>query len=379
VPGGGGTAGGGGTPGGGGGSSGGGTSGGGSGLTCADLVPTFGDAVFVPLDTGTHSACAGATSHSNGQLALGVTAPGGGTDYLLYGPRGGERQGGIGPVVQAGHGPALHPAGGGWQATVHDQGASPPVTLRTWDATGHVLTDDASHQAEDTQPTADGGSVTVVRGTDAAATARLQWRDATGAVQREVDLGHPLALAIQNWATGHVLAITRDLQPTSKPWSARWYGADGAPLTDPKDVPGTPIQRSGTASPSLKLLVDGRVALHNGLFWASAFSDGDATAAPAPEWMAKHNEADLATIRGGRGYAALDPAKAGFEVLTADGQSCGTFSPPAPTAPPGETWRGTDFLWVGQDGTVIQRVQRTGGSLDNSNHCGFRAWTGLLR
>jgi hypothetical protein len=311
-----------------------------------------------------------------------VTRLGGGLDFLLYGPQGGAEQGRLTALFPAGRSLAPHPTGSGWQGTVHEQGSSPPITLRTWDAAGRVLTDDTTHQAQDTAPTVDGGSVTVVTDLDASGrpgTARLQWRDASGAVQREVSVERALGLAIQNWATRHVLVIARDVQPSTRPWAFRWFGDDGAPLTAWTDIPGTPILRSQPGNPALKLLVDGRVVLHDGTVWARLFTDGQTTTAEAPGWMTSRREQWLYTIRGGRGYAATTASRPGFEVLTRDGESCGTFTPPAPTAPAGETWTGGGMSFIGEDGTVLERLQRSGGALDNSNHCGFRAWPGLLR
>lgn len=94
----------------------------------------------------------------------------------------------------------------------------------------------------------------------------------------------------------------------------------------------------------------------------------------------------LATLPGGRGYAvlpyvpvtAVSPPETSFEIVTATGESCGTFQLPAPADEPGIS-RTPALLDVGQDGTLVQAETLSGAALGSGTHCEFRWWPGLLR
>jgi hypothetical protein len=113
----------------------------------------------------------------------------------------------------------------------------------------------------------------------------------------------------------------------------------------------------------------------------AVFQDALAKTDPAPDWLVTRPGTRLATIRQGRGYAALPPLGRDvvrFEVLTASGDTCGSFDAPSPAPPGGQTWTPHD-LFVGQDGTLFEEDGRSGGTLDPSVHCAFRWWPALLK
>jgi hypothetical protein len=369
--------------GGGGGTAGGGTGGGGAGgggtsgaVTCADLVPSFGRSLTVPFDTGTHSACDRAEGHPAGRVALGIRRGDGLVDYQLYRvqPDGVVADGTILHVSTLGGSQTFFPTSSGWQGVVHD--GTPPLLLRTWTLSGARLADDA-RLAVATAPTAEGGAVLVASDfrPGAVGPSYLEWVDAAGTVTRSVALDRAGSLVMQVWDTGKVLVVARG----SASWSARWFGADGAALGAWTEVAGvaTPTDPGVTANAQLKLLVDRRVALYDGARWVAVFPDGDATAAAPPSWLAARAGQRLATIRQGRGYAAIGGASR-FEVLTGAGESCGFFDAPTATPPAGQTWSPVS-LHVGQDGTVFEVDNRFGGGLDPSIHCAFRFWPAALR
>jgi hypothetical protein len=115
----------------------------------------------------------------------------------------------------------------------------------------------------------------------------------------------------------------------------------------------------------------------------SILPDGATTFAPAPAWLEGRDDYDeVSLIRDGQAYAVVlgqrnygEPYPGLVEVLTAAGESCGTFTLPAsPCA----------RYSVAQDGTVfaswasVQDEESCTITVDQLS-CTWRWWPGLLR
>jgi hypothetical protein len=352
---------------------------GGATSPCDGLLAQAGAPVEVHLDTGTHAACALATTNPDGQVVLGVRLAGNAaTHSMTLFSSDGAPQGGpmfledlLPGAATQDIDPWFHWTSSGYQGLVHETGVVPALFLRTWDAHGTIVRS-GSNWAGWSAPDGNGGTVLASVAPNASA---LQWVDASGAVTRSVPLDASPGIVAVAWGTGHVLAIV-----TGGSARARWFDGAGAPLTPWFDV-GT--SATGT---SVHLLIDGRVALSDGGTWNVVLADGVDHSDAVPAWLGTRPGTRLATIRGARGYAVLpleghgDPTR--VEILTPAGDSCGTVAlPPAAALPPGVDATPTR-LDVGQDGTVLQTVMLGGtGSvaLGSGVHCEFRWWPGLLR
>ncbi|WP_242393775.1 hypothetical protein [Anaeromyxobacter oryzisoli] len=358
--------------------------------SCSELLPTFGAAAVAQFQTGTHGVCYTATASPAGQVALGIRNMGGSTWFRLFSAAGVDENVWLPnvsflPVTDLA--PWFHPTSSGYQGLVHEPGLTPPVVLRTWDASGLKLADSA-HFAVSSTPSAEGGSVVIGREfTGIELGARyLDWIDASGSLTRSVPIDGAPRYLVQTAGTKHVLVLDVGLMPwePSSPWQARWLDAHGGAITSWFTVEATAHGRG----PALTPLLDGRVALFDGASWVAVFEDGEAHADAPPGWLGSRPATRLATIGRGRGYAVL-PVQPGdgssftsrFEVLTAEGESCGSVDVPSPTPPAGESWRPSD-LFVGEDGTLLEldfQSPTNPGEIWFGVHCAYRWWPALLR
>jgi hypothetical protein len=336
--------------------------------------------VDIRFDTGTHSTCAVATSAPSGEVAV-VFFGSGEFDAQLFSPSG----------VAHSDGPSifglqelssdldvwLHPVNGGWQGIVHEY--PPPLALETWDVTGVLTAKLESIVALASAPDGAGGSVVV--GVDPAGSGQghLVWVRADGAVQRDVVLDRPPWRAIVQWSSGHVLVLS---SAGTADATARWFGADGTPLTPWFDAHFTLQSSSTTLTPMLRLLLDGRPVVYDGAAWSAAFHDGTTTVDTPPSWLAIRAGKRLAVLPGGRGYAVLggnfdDVGPAEVELLTPAGETCGMLRLPPGPAPAGGT-RPVFGYFVGQDGTLIEGSNLDSPDLGMGIHCAFRWWPRLF-
>jgi hypothetical protein len=328
--------------------------------------------------------CTAAGSDPAGQLALAETVGNNGPPHLtihLYQPSGAP-VGDVAPAVDTSF--DFHPTASGYQGLALErvaQGAR--AYFSTWDRSGRQIArgqDDAIASAPDGR----GGSAVLERTRDAAGHSgpvKLSRVDDRGVYGASATLDDPDAsMLIVNWDTGHALVLTNAPSATR----GRWFDAGGAALTDWFAVAG-PLRRDGGAM--LRLLLDGRVALYDGQRWAALLADGQARVDAVPGWLADRPGTRLAAIRAGRGYAVLpNPPPGGraswdaFEVVAADGTSCGTVQVPA-SHPADGSARGPAWLGFGEDGTLLQISDATGAALGppGTFHCALRWWPALMR
>lgn len=352
---------------------------------CAGLAPSFGPAVDALIAT---ADCAVATAGPGGQVALGVASGALGIAVDLRSPTG-EMLGTIPalqPVPLGGAArdvePWFHATSAGYHGIVQDPAAPPPRLFRAYDASGLELAT-LGQLAISSAPDGKGASVLLAQDWNRAwrpplqpspgppiGPTLLEWVDAAGHVTRSVPVDGAPGIVLVNPETGHVVAIS-----LGSAAAARWFDAAGQPLTPW-------FQVGNVVGASMHLLVDGTVVLSDGS-WNLALRDGAPNPVAVPDWLAARPATRLATIRGGRGYAVLplDPSGADatrFEIVAASGESCGTFTVPAPdvTASVAKTPRRLD---VGQDGTLLQQLGWNVPPGPGGVRCESRWWPALLR
>ena len=343
---------------------------------CADLLPTYPAAVDLQFATGTHAYCSMATTSPDGQLALAFQR---GTETVvqLHTPAGAQQTSapltgvqGFGTDMDA----WFHWSGEGWHGITNDT-EGPLHALAAWDELGALQRFVPDFEIAHTAPDGEGGSIALALDAETRTRPSLLWVDATGTLSRSVELDRRGTQAIVQWETGHVLVLASGGDEDA---TARWFDGDGAPLTDWFDAG---FRYSGTGSPALRLLLDGRPVVFDGSRWAAAFPDGEAEPEDPPAWLAARAGKRLAALPGGRGYLALGGAAfrgpGDAELLTPAGESCGLLRPP-PGPPPTDGERSVFGYWLGQDGTLVEGAGLTGPTLDAGNHCAFRWWPRLF-
>jgi hypothetical protein len=154
---------------------------------------------------------------------------------------------------------------------------------------------------------------------------------------------------------------------------ARWYSAEGAPLTAEFDA-GVSLRRAFDGSfvrpGPLAALKGGGLVLRVEGRWTRLFPAAVARAEPAPAWLAARPFTTLAPVRGGRAYALLQDPESGeygrcrdaLELVTPAGESCGTLRFASEGGACG------DPLVLGADGSVLQQRE-----------CRAQVWRALLR
>jgi hypothetical protein len=217
------------------------------------------------------------------------------------------------------------------------------------------------------------GSLAVLASPGSAANAQLAWVDAGGDVTRTVQLDADVSRVVANWTTGHIFAFIGGT--STRPTRGRWYDAAGAPLTAWFDI----AIDKGKGSYQ-RVLADGVVALGTvGFPWAIAVRDGVAGSEEVPAWLAARPRTRLVTIRGGRGYAVLpNDGAASFEIVAADGESCGTVTLPQPSFDTSAASWSPPRLDVGWDGTVFQTFMTQAPGSPSPQRCVYRWWPALL-
>ncbi|HYD43203.1 MAG TPA: hypothetical protein VEB43_20385 [Anaeromyxobacter sp.] len=316
-----------------------------------------------------------ATTSPDGQLALAFESPDD-ADVELYTPAG-QRQTSA-PIAAVRGGSTdmeswFHWSEGGWHGiTVDDPQRQ---TLTAWDTAGALQTSLEGYDVVHLAPDGDGGSVALATAAGGSGQAHLLWVNGDGEVTRDVLLDRAGTQAIVH-PTGHVLVLASGDDEDA---FARWFDDEGAPLTEWFDAD---FRYGGDDDPALRLLLDGRVVVHDGTGWAAAFRDGEAAVEDPPAWLVALGDRRLAALPGGKGYVALGGEPGGAagtaELLTPEGERCGALAPP-PGAPPAGGARTPFGYWLGPDGTLIEGSTVAGPSLTGSaNHCAFRWWPELF-
>jgi hypothetical protein len=107
-------------------------------------------------------------------------------------------------------------------------------------------------------------------------------------------------------------------------------------------------------------LLGGGVALRLGGNWAGVLKPFESSLSPAPAWLADRPNQDFSIVRNERAYALMRSGRNSLELVSAQGNSCGTV-----------TFPDVGGVTTGADGTVIGASGEGG--------CTKKWWTGLLR
>jgi hypothetical protein len=278
----------------------------------------------------------------------------------------GEPIGALGVGVSMYGGPAVAPQPDGYHAI---DSRELPGHFRRYDAKGTLLSEDTQTHAWAIQGVPGGGSVTVTvenlfATNGQPAVYRLVWRDTGGDVQAEAVMpgGDPL-IAVSS--TGHVLAFAAG--------QARWYGRDGAPITDwfPFGGDARLLWTYNEVLAGALSLADGSVVVGLGGPHPLRFEADATRAGPPPDWVLSRAGGIAAAVRGGRANAFAwitsargQPCEVKLELLTPAGESCGTLELSSPDA--------CETVSFGADRTFLAQGF-SGGS------CVWRWWSALLR
>ncbi len=189
------------------------------------------------------------------------------------------------------------------------------------------------------------------------------WLGAGG--ERRADVAMPGETWIVVSSAGNVLAFAAG--------QARWYDPNGAALTGWFSY-GFDAQRTWRPDDVLRgvALADGSVVVGLGTDRPLRFERGATTAAPPPDWVTSRAGATIAAVRGNRAnaFATVTSAPTAacevhIELLTPDGQSCGTTTLTAPDP--------CTRVSLGADRTVFTTAQQP------ASDCVWHWWSGLLR
>jgi hypothetical protein len=102
------------------------------------------------------------------------------------------------------------------------------------------------------------------------------------------------------------------------------------------------------------------IALRINGAWAGTLAPFETTLSPPPTWLADHPDHDFAIIRGQRAYALTQSGRNSIEVISKQGNSCGSV-----------TFPDVGGVSTGADGTVI--------GASGPGGCTKKWWRGLLR
>jgi len=184
--------------------------------------------------------------------------------------------------------------------------------------------------------TNDGGWVTSYRRFDKHGVAE------TGDVQ--IDSGEHRAGGVGVAFSGHALILSSLGNPN---WQARWVARDGSPISGPFEL-------QGPEFPAFQFLTDGSLAVGfvNGFTDAPTnfvyrIEDGESSADPLPDWLARRAANQLYVVRSGKAYATWGrggQCGGDLEILAASsGKSCGCVKVPKLSA----------SASVGRDGSLM--------------------------
>ncbi|HEX9049161.1 MAG TPA: hypothetical protein VF841_01360 [Anaeromyxobacter sp.] len=257
-----------------------------------------------------------------------------------------------------------------------------PGYFERFDGTGALLSRDTSRYTFAVAGLPAGGSILTIGSAAWDPQPSLVWMS-TGGEQRAEQHMPARVGTIAVSSTGAALVFG------AQTGQARWYDADGAPMTDGFAVAFGPPN----VIPPPTALADGSIVFGVGTGLPTArIAQGSTKLEPLPDWVASRAAAAgtgflyfgaaLAVVRGGaaNAFAVVKsgggaPCVVDVEVLTPSGESCGTTELRAPQA--------CGSVSIGLDGTVFA----TGSTLDptpgpsgaGGGTCSWHWWSGLLR
>jgi hypothetical protein len=137
-------------------------------------------------------------------------------------------------------------------------------------------------------------------------------------------------------ASGAVLALVGQGSSVSAVWVDLAKGTSGTPfpLGSPTNVLARPLFGGGVAA-----RLDGH--------WSALLQPGDSTLHAAPAWL--RDGADIAKVRAGKAYAIVPAAGASVDLVSPQGNFCGTMPFPGVTG-----------VSVGVDGSVVGSSGQSG-------------------
>ncbi len=267
----------------------------------------------------------------------------------------------------------------GYHATTSDKY---PGYFERFDARGALLSRDASRYALGLWGLPAGGSVLMIGTAFWDPQPSLVWMSAAGEQRAEQQMpGRVGLVAVSSTGAALVFGAQSGL--------ARWYDANGAPMTDWFAVAFGPPN----VVPPPTALADGSIVFGVGTGLPTArLAQGSTQLQPLPDWVASRAAAAgtafaqlgaaLAVVRGGAANAFAivksgtgEPCVVHVEVLTPSGESCGTTELRAAEA--------CGSVGFGFDGTVFATASALdptpGPSGDGGGTCQWHWWSGLLR
>jgi hypothetical protein len=260
------------------------------------------------------------------------------------------------------------PQGSGFIGTWWD-GGPPKEYLRYWSGDGQIHDNRAEHFGSDDVPgimarAFRAGANTATVSDSGFPLAFLTFRrfDATGNLEVFIQKTIPTRGAVIGLAEAAAFARPTVAFITSGSGNlyAYWVLLDPPPSGGPQGeekLVATGVDPDTFVAHPLR---DGRVAVRINGAWAGVLSEFQTTLAPAPAWLADHPDHDFAMIRGERGYALTQSGRNSIEVISNQGNSCGSL-----------TFPGVGGVSTGADGTVI--------GASGPGGCTKKWWPGLLR
>ena len=275
--------------------------------------------------------------------------------------------------------PWVVPQPDGYHATMSQK---EPGYFERFDGRGALLSRDTSRYALAVAGLPAGGSILTIGSAFWDPQPSLVWVSAGGEQRAEQHMPARVGMIAVS-STGAALVFG------AQTGQARWYDANGAPMTDWFGVAFGPPN----VIPPATALADGSIVFGVGTGLPTGrIAQGSTQLEPMPDWVASRAAAAgtgfvyfgaaLAVVRGGAANAFAmvksgvgEPCVIDVEVLTPSGESCGTAELRAPDA--------CGSVSIGFDGTVFA----TGSTLDptpgpsggGGGTCFWHWWSGFLR
>ena len=300
---------------------------------CASLMPAPPGAAFT-FDVATDGTCGASTIDGAGYSVCDVQTPRS-REWIEYGPNG-IRSGTFGGPTR------LFPQRTGFISVYLDA----PQMVAVWDPYGTpIINSDLAGKAIALGPAGGGGVIALAVSSGTLEVRKLDEKgfDITGTAISAS--GTPIGAAED--AIGVVLALTANGSDVSGLWVDLATKAAGKQFT----------LGTGTAVLARPLL-DGGIAVQLDGRWAGVLRPGEATLQPPPSWIG--SAADVVPVRAGKAYALVPASGNRVEIVSAQGNSCGSV-----------TFPGVRAVHFGIDGSVVGST--------GSQGCTKLVWRNILR